>query len=108
MMKKRLLFVSRVKVGITSSFLSAEAQNILNQSCDLMQPKDSATIQILNYTLNNNTPGIHINILPGLQMIIRLFMRGVVVTRITPEFTISKAKYPKLNNSTHLIRKRQL
>lgn len=78
MRKKRLLFVSRVKVGSTPSFLSTEAQNILTQSCDLMQPKDSATIQILNYTLNNNAPGIQINILQGLQMITRLFMRELL------------------------------
>lgn len=36
-------------IGILLSFLSAQAQNVLTQSCNLMQPGDSVAMQIVDY-----------------------------------------------------------
>lgn len=49
MSKKKLLSILMVMIGTTLSILSAEAQNVLTQSCNLMQPGDSVTMQIVDY-----------------------------------------------------------
>lgn len=49
MSKKKHLSILMVMIGTTLSILSAEAQNVLTQKCNLMQPGDSVTMQIVDY-----------------------------------------------------------
>ena len=48
-MRKKKIFFLLVMIGIMLSFFSAEAQNVLTKKCNLMQPGDSVTMQIVDY-----------------------------------------------------------
>lgn len=49
MKKKRTLLFLAVVIGLMLLSLSTQAQNILTESCNLMQPGDSVTMQIVDY-----------------------------------------------------------